>query len=630
MVRNDIDHMRIYHDEGRNGRYDAGRDPYRIAQVEIVQVNYVALGDSYSSGEAGESPPAGEYIRGVNKADIDCRRWDLAYSQVLDARIFGEDLAVETFACTGATAKNIHSSDGSDAVTNGPSDGVAEKYAGDGVNEGWEPRQAVSLGTEDDDRSIDMVTVTIGGNDMMFAKVLEKCIKSMCDAGFLEGLYGQSLRAELGDLEDELVAVYRELKSATGVGSALDREATVFVLGYPHLVPSAALVPFYPAGGRLGKRYRTESPGCTQLTGTPTIPIVRAVPLVGPFIGSFVDINSAERRFLRGAADSLNAMIRRAAARAGVHFVDVLGVFEGHDPCSSDPWVYGLEGKPGSEFFAHSNRSFHPTEAGHAGYAGVLARYIAERQGAYFDSWDPRRSGVGLTEAGLPVNPAPVSGGQRADGTSGVVGGPGGSAEDGPEGGSVEVAVLSTSRRAPSPACRLYVPGEQLTLSAGGFAANSSVTLTAKGATAAGAALSVAQIPAVVSDREGRIETGWVVPAAPAAETDPAPRFYGVQASGAASSGGTLTAVMLQPVVAYPAAAPCAADDAASTALGQAATVAVLANDTAPPQRVAESGVGVRRTGPPRRRDGEPGRWFFDLCARCGVRRVRDDPVLGA
>ena len=181
------------------------------------------------------------------------------------------------------------------------------------------------------------------------------------------------------------------------------------------------------------------------------------------------------------------------------------------------------------------------------------------------------------------MNPAPVpaSGGQRA-GASGVVGGPGGSAEDGPEGGPVEVAVLSTSQRAPSPACRLYVPGERLTLSAGGFAANSSVTLTAKGATAAGAVLSVAQIPAVVSDREGRIEAGWVVPAAPAAETDPAPRFYGVQASGAASSGGTLTAVMLRPVVAYPAAAPCAADDAASTALGQAATVAVLANDTAP------------------------------------------------
>ena len=144
------------------------------------------------------------------------------------------------------------------------------------------------------------------------------------------------------------------------------------------------------------------------------------------------------------------------------------------------------------------------------------------------------------------------------------------------------MTVLSTSQQAPSPACRLYVPGERLTLSAGGFAANSSVTLTAKGATAAGAVLSVAQIPAVVSDSEGRIEAGWVVPASPAAETDPAPRLYGVQASGAASSDGTLTAVMAQPVVAYPAAAPCAADDAAATALGQAVTVAVLANDTAP------------------------------------------------
>ena len=144
------------------------------------------------------------------------------------------------------------------------------------------------------------------------------------------------------------------------------------------------------------------------------------------------------------------------------------------------------------------------------------------------------------------------------------------------------MAILLVSKQVPSPACRLYVPGERLTLSAGGFAANSTVTLTAAGATAAGTVLSMAQIPAVVSDSEGRIETGWGVPAAPAAETDAAPRLYGIQASGAASSGGTLIAVVAQPVVAYPAAAPCAADDTAATALGQAATVAVLANDAAP------------------------------------------------
>ena len=137
-------------------------------------------------------------------------------------------------------------------------------------------------------------------------------------------------------------------------------------------------------------------------------------------------------------------------------------------------------------------------------------------------------------------------------------------------------------QQALSPECRLYVPGERLTLSAEGFSANSAVTLTAAGATAAGVALPMAQIPAVVSDGAGRIEVEWAVPAAPAAEADAVPRLYGVQASGTAASGGVLRAVMAQPVVAYPAAAPCASDDAAATMLGQAARVAVLANDSAP------------------------------------------------
>ena len=61
-----VDYIRIYWDTYMNGQYDAGQDPYRTAQVEIVNVNYVALGDSYSSGEAGELPPVGNYLMGKN------------------------------------------------------------------------------------------------------------------------------------------------------------------------------------------------------------------------------------------------------------------------------------------------------------------------------------------------------------------------------------------------------------------------------------------------------------------------------------------------------------------------------------------------------------------------------------
>ena len=239
-----------------------------------------------------------------------------------------------------------------------------------------------------------------------------------------------------------------------------------------------------------------------------------------------------------------------------------------------------------------SGRTFHPTEVGHAAYADNLARYIAAAtQGVVLDPLDPKKfKKAKLNEAGLPLNPDPVpaSSEQQAGGASENAEDSDDSVsddsvQDGVENELVKTDILLVRQQAPPPACRLYVPGERLTLSAEGFAANSTVTLTSAGVTAAGVTLPVAQIPAVVSDDGGRIEAEWPVPTAPAAETDAAPRLYGVQASGAAASSGTLRAVTAQSIVAYPAAAPCAVNDTATAMLGQAVTVTVLANDTAPP-----------------------------------------------
>ena len=71
-------------------------------------------------------------------------------------------------------------------------------------------------------------------------------------------------------------------------------------------------------------------------------------------------------------------------------------------------------------------------------------------------------------------------------------------------------------------------------------------------------------------------------PTAPTAQTDAAPRAYALTATGAAASGGTYSAYMIEPLVAYPDTAPCAADDTATTTLGRSVQIPVLGNDTAP------------------------------------------------
>ena len=158
--------------------------------------NYIALGDSYSSGENGDNPESGNYQSGISDADAECRRWDLAYPHIFnrdflktpELKELNIDVTFKTFACTGAITLNIY--DPADPVPT-PPPGVAHDtdrpssqaefgrppfstFVHDRVPQ-WEPRQAVSLATEETDlralmRNVDMVTLTIGGNDAKFAE----------------------------------------------------------------------------------------------------------------------------------------------------------------------------------------------------------------------------------------------------------------------------------------------------------------------------------------------------------------------------------------------------------------------------------------------------------------------------
>ena len=125
-------------------------------------------------------------------------------------------------------------------------------------------------------------------------------------------------------------------------------------------------------------------------------------------------------------------------------------------------------------------------------------------------------------------------------------------------------------------------PGDQVTLAASGFSPSAEVSFTAGAASLGDAGLSAPTIAGVTADLRGTARLDWTVPAAPTAQTDAAPRAYAMTATGAAAGGGTVTAYMIEPLVAYPGTAPCAADDAATTALGQSVQIPLLANDTAP------------------------------------------------
>ena len=633
------DEIYLYIDADRDGVQDPGGETSSEKHGDSVMVyrpiNLVALGDSYTAGQNGDpqderpggfrgfyvqpdgapivetyevfidtgervpddfvGPIDSTQLRTVSDPlDAPCRRWSLAYSQMLPAfqsRTYSGDS--HTFACSGAISLNIHYPAGLSGVSNlnpgvtySPAHPLyvltdrlkfAERPSRTDTNRpshefglpvsGRNARQAAALvetaeALEREGESVDMVVLTIGGNDVGFSDVLTDCLIGRCLSIHQATDHGEGvnptatyfIEVRLDELRARLQPILETLKQSFG-------DAAIFVMGYPQLVPD---------------RYRFGD--CPHLT----LADIDA-DIVGAF-GELIDagLTDPEREFLRGVNVDLNRTISDVAGDAGAHFVPVVDEFAGHEACGSgSAWINGVVAG-GSSFPYVSNRSVHPNEAGHRAYARVLRRHIDDEVAAE----NP------LNYAGLPriTRTTAATGSQqrsdRAASARAVSGAAGGSTDALSQEAATETLdavgfllhrrVVSVASGCGAP---FLSPGEQVELTGEGFAAGSSVSLSARGMAAGGEAVVPVDLPGATADDDGRISAVWTVPTL-AGES--APRGYVFEATGTAVSGGSLAARSIWPLVAYPAVAPCAGDDAASTMVGRPVRVAVLGNDVAP------------------------------------------------
>lgn len=315
-----------------------------------AQGSYVALGDSYSSGEG--NPP---FLAGTDGPSDYCHRSPQAYSQVLGTQ-FG--LTPLFYACSGAVTSDITS-----------------------TFHDTEPPQITQPGV---DTSADLVTMTIGGNDAGFADVLKACIEQKLKADFINAAIG-AVGRWLGLGQDPSCAhsgsftssvntnvdnVFWPVKTTElSIMSAVDPVNTsVIVADYPLLFPSAS-----------------GDQNCLQLSAL---------------------LTNDDMNFMNGAGSRLDGVLQEAAAEAGVNFVDVRGAFAGHEICGpAGSYLNGItfaSGSGGACTWSVAGHciipglpivgSFHPNAAGHAsGYAGAISSFIG--------------SAAALTPAGFPVNP---------------------------------------------------------------------------------------------------------------------------------------------------------------------------------------------------------------------------------
>jgi lysophospholipase L1-like esterase len=231
--------------------------------------NYVALGDSYSSGVGSNS----------YTLSSSCLRSVYAYPYLLSQQ--RPNTSLTFVACSGATTSDVLNTQ------------IASVTA-----------------------STNIVTISIGGNDLGFASLIANCVLADCN----NALNATRTTAD-ATLSPRLDSVYAAIKSHMAGG------AKVVVLGYPHLFSTAS---------------------CLGTTG----------------------ITATERNNANLLSDEIDRVISQHAAAAGFTYKSAIASFTGHSVCSGSAWLNGLN-------IFNTTESFHPTRSGQSsGYLALVRQVV--------------------------------------------------------------------------------------------------------------------------------------------------------------------------------------------------------------------------------------------------------------
>jgi hypothetical protein len=261
-----------------------------VAVANAAAANYTALGDSYA---------AGPLIPNQSLNPLGCLRSDHNYAHLTAA---AKGLALTDVSCSGATTVDMTAAQN---VEPGPAN----------------PPQFGGLSA-----ATNVVSVTIGGNDIGFTEIIENCItynpfSTPCKNQYDPG--GHDLLAErIAGAAPKVAAVLQGIHAHAP-------NARVFLVNYPDILPTGS--------------------GCW-----PTVPL------------AFGDVP-----FLHATEEHLNTMLAAQAAANNATVVDWYSASVGHDSCKSSGtrWVEPVI--PGELAYP-----VHPNKAGMAGGAVALEAAI--------------------------------------------------------------------------------------------------------------------------------------------------------------------------------------------------------------------------------------------------------------
>ena len=308
-------------------------DGYRGMRIPSnpTKLDYLALGDSYSSGEGDtekNNATGQKYYRQLTdvnedkkqgipgeKCHISTRSYPYKLAQYMELKQTGTR-QWDTVACGGATIYDLNGSN------SGGYDGQNDRLR-DYADKNTLQKMALNEMIPGRVKQIEFVkkyqpkviTLTAGGNDVDFGKKIKDCVNPFassetCDWANSEmGTLGSQIRGQF----DRLVSLYKELRSASpGV--------KIYAIGYPQFITDK------------------EPANCGLNAG---------------------NANVMERRMIVRATQYMNEVIEAAARKAGVKYVDISQALNGGKMCEKHQiYMTGIVGLGEQE-------SYHPNKFGH-------------------------------------------------------------------------------------------------------------------------------------------------------------------------------------------------------------------------------------------------------------------------
>jgi alpha-tubulin suppressor-like RCC1 family protein len=315
---------------GLLGAASTTSSPITVTVAPAPPATYVAVGDSYASGEGNPGKASTPWVDREGKPtslENGCDRSAAAYPMLLTKWLGSRknlpSMSLEYLACSGAGTEDLWGSGAQASGLKGPA--------------GREPQQLLDTAGL---RAARIVTVSVGGDDLNFADILKGCTFGECDSGSSDP-WIRDLGSHIAALEPVLIRTYQQIEREAP-------NAALYVVGYPDIFP--------------------PNPTPEQLEAT--CPAATSVPGFG--------ITTEGIEYLVANQRLLTAMIERATLAAGARFIDPNAPgahsYLGHDICEGKlSWFV----KPS----IHVAYSYHPTKPGQAAFSALLQASIAKYGG---------------------------------------------------------------------------------------------------------------------------------------------------------------------------------------------------------------------------------------------------------